>query len=289
MNEQQVCSLRELYVLDGLTKEERQMFEEHLTNCKECQNEISLLMPLKDWLLYDFEMAMPPKDMKQRVLKNVYDAIDNEEGTETVVLSSHQINDLKEITSVLPDQTSNDSDREKFGKINDGHRIPITSGFGKYRNRYRWFIPMTAAAVLFIVSGIVYYTENPVFQNRSQLTDRNPLGQMTEAIQLKATAQFNTTSGQALIENGQMGRSLFIHFSGLQPVYGSQVYQVWLIKKGQPPVSLGVFTPNSQGKAIFASLIPFNETFQTVGITLEPRAIDKTPKGPLVLLGSISV
>ena len=66
-----LCSLRELYALGGLSDAERSTFEAHLETCPECQQEVKALEAVTEALLFDMEPVSPPAGMRQRVLGNI--------------------------------------------------------------------------------------------------------------------------------------------------------------------------------------------------------------------------
>lgn len=269
-----LCSLRELYVLDALTGEEREAFEEHLKTCFECQTEVASMMPLKDWLLYDFEAKEPPAGMKTRVLDRVFESVDT--GPTEAAESSLSDVDLR-------------NSREAHGHA-DASEMKGPSGRRgpwKLRGRTRWsWIPAgTVAAV--VVAAALYIGFHPLANPDTNHQFNTPVGTVTQSVQLTATANFRSSGGDVYILSDGSARRVLIDFKGLKPVKGSQVYQVWLLNKGQSPLSIGVFIPNATGDAVFAGMIPAGVTYSSVGVTLEPQAIDKSPQGPLVLSANI--
>lgn len=260
-DETALCSLRELYVLDGLTDEERRTFEAHLETCEQCQSEVNSLQPVQDWLLYDFEPADPPAGMKGRILSHVF-----------AEASSQQ--PLQRQDAASP---SDDGTMPFKVAAETGDRPDLVSPTRRRRGVNSWLAAAAAAAVVLVGVGTWAVSNRP-----------GPLGPTTRSAQLVSTAKFPSSSARAYVSSGQDGNRLFIKFSGLQAVQGTQVYQVWLLNKGQPPVSMGVFTPSASGAAVFAGLLP-SGTYTAVGITLEPKAVDKTPQGPLVMSATLSV
>ncbi|MCL6454029.1 MAG: anti-sigma factor [Alicyclobacillus sp.] len=270
-----LCSLRELHVLDGLTDEERSAFEEHLKICLECQTEVASLMPVMDWLLYDFDAVEPPAGMKSRVLERVFESADTDGRVDEPTVSPIEV-DLRNADEA--------HGRAAFSEARGPHgrrRSLKRRGWA----RRSWIPAGTVAAV--VVAAVLYVGFHPLGKRGTNQQLDTPVGTVTQSVQLTATADFPSSGGDVYILSNGSARRMLMDFTGLKPVKGSQVYQVWLLNKGQPPLSIGVFTPDATGDAVFAGVIPAGVAYDSVGVTLEPQAIDKLPKGPLVLSANI--
>lgn len=245
------CSLCELYVLGGLESDEKRSFEEHLSDCKECQDRVRDIEGLSDQLLVYYQEVEVPEGMRSRVLQHVF----------------------------ANDETA---------PIKDVQTTPIFHHQLRSRNRFRistWPSVAAVAVIALLVVGI------------SQIHDRtvvpsSPLGTVMQSEALSPTAVMNQASAKLWITgSATTAKDLYMKFSGLAPVVGSQVYQVWLVeptKSGASIYSCGIFKPNSKGEAIFASKIPHSH-YSVIAVTLEPRSTDVTPLGPKVLVGAVNV
>jgi len=251
-----LCSNREVYALGGLDEQETRAFEEHLAFCPECQAEIANLRPMTDELLFDFEKVPVPQGMRERILENVL-------GEDTPL----RPNTVAQGVESLPAQNR------------DVPSSPTRRQGAVARPARRAWVPWTSAAA--VVAVVVIGSLSWVTGNRSN----SPLGQVTKSMALTAT----TSSGSAKmwVTSSFAGKQMLMHFTNLQKVSGQQVYQVWFIQNGQQPVSAGVFTPNANGNAVFASLMPAG-AYQVVAVTLEPKAIDAQPLGSIVFKGSLT-
>jgi hypothetical protein len=68
-----LCSLAELYILDGLDEEEQRLYELHLSSCTRCQQLVRELKETSDYLLYDIPADLPPpQGMKERVFRHIF-------------------------------------------------------------------------------------------------------------------------------------------------------------------------------------------------------------------------
>lgn len=68
---QNECEWAELYVLGGLSEEEKEVFETHLTHCLDCQKNVAELYDVVGLLPLASEQVDVPSGMKQRVLGHI--------------------------------------------------------------------------------------------------------------------------------------------------------------------------------------------------------------------------
>jgi anti-sigma-K factor RskA len=64
-----IHELSAAYALDALDGDERREFEEHLTHCAECREEVASFQEAASALAYQAEMAPPPPALKDRILE----------------------------------------------------------------------------------------------------------------------------------------------------------------------------------------------------------------------------
>ncbi len=78
--------------------------------------------------------------------------------------------------------------------------------------------------------------------------------------------------------------------NNLQPSPDGTVYQLWLMREGEPPVRVGQFQVNESGNAAFVFEIyePIG-SFDTVQVTLEADETVTVPTGETVLVSEIDV
>lgn len=89
-------------------------------------------------------------------------------------------------------------------------------------------------------------------------------------------------NGQAFMINNNGKQELVISVTGFPQTEGKEVYQVWLIENGHRQ-SAGVFKPDPKGNGILTvSTSKFNK-FDNIGITLEPDAEGKQPRGKKIV------
>lgn len=142
--------------------------------------------------------------------------------------------------------------------------------------------PLVAAALLVSLLGNAY-----AFYELSDQPDAPAAPEVAfETVDLQASEAFEGTGTAALVhEEGAL--NLLVQANQLEPTSGDQVYQVWLLKDGQP-IPTGAFTPSQENEgAVFFSLDENTEGWDTIAVTLEPNRGNTTPQGEIVLSAAI--
>lgn len=67
-----LCSLREIYILDGLGEAAVRRFERHVCYCEDCLQEMRILSTITEGMLYDFESVHPPSGMRERIFNHIF-------------------------------------------------------------------------------------------------------------------------------------------------------------------------------------------------------------------------
>ncbi|WP_235442441.1 MULTISPECIES: anti-sigma factor [Bacillales] len=99
------------------------------------------------------------------------------------------------------------------------------------------------------------------------------------AIPLKTANQSHPgTNGIAYIVQQGSEKNLVVQVHELPGVEGSQVYQVWLLKNGTRENG-GIFKPDENGSGILTYQLAEGQTFDQIGITVEPDANSRQPRG----------
>jgi anti-sigma-K factor RskA len=107
-----------------------------------------------------------------------------------------------------------------------------------------------------------------------------------QSIELQPREAFGGSAKAAIIqEEGSF--EVVVQAEQLEQLQGDEVYQIWLLKEGQP-VPAGAFTPDAdqQGSAYY-SMTENTEGWDTIAITREPEAGNETPEGEIVLSSEI--
>ena len=102
---------------------------------------------------------------------------------------------------------------------------------------------------------------------------------------LRATDAATGGYGRLLYIPGRMRAVLVVN--RLPPLPGGQVYQAWLRRDGER-MSVGTFQTDESGRArLFFELPPDFDSYQEMGVTIEPAGGSPTATGPRVLAGPL--
>lgn len=160
--------------------------------------------------------------------------------------------------------------------VSDSDTVPAP--FVKRTAKRSWWTPLIAAGLLFSLLGNAYALW--------MLSDREEPGTQTEAafqsVNLQPSETFEGTATAAvIIEENTL--DLVVQADQLEELEGSQVYQVWLLKEGQP-IPAGAFKPNQDGEGATHYKLEENiEGWDTIAITREPDTGNEVPEGEIVL------
>ncbi|MCY0875708.1 MAG: anti-sigma factor [Firmicutes bacterium] len=283
----ELCSLRELYVLDGLTAGERAAFEQHLQACTECQAEVAALQDVSEYLLYDFADVAPPSGMRERVLDALFAEKASDQGTTETLMpplaTQSHVHETAQPASSGPFLGSDASQSPRPPVRAPEDNAWKVSGRVTRRRSRLWPVLAGIVTVASLAWAIDLHLTQPQMPT--------PLGQVVQSATLSAQTVMASAQAKVWVNQGPNGRNMVLQFSGLHAVEGTQVYQIWLVreaKTGLQVYSGGVFTPNAKGDAVFTFALP-PAHYSIVAVTLEPKAIDKTPLGPKVLVGQMNV
>ncbi|MBY0084098.1 anti-sigma factor [Brevibacillus brevis] len=131
---------------------------------------------------------------------------------------------------------------------------------------------VTVLLLAFIGLGIA----NIQVENRHE--ENVPI-EIVTAIPLKAANQSHPeTNGIAYIVQQGSEKNLVVQVHELPGVEGSQVYQVWLLKNSKRENG-GIFRPDENGFGLLTYQLAEGQTFDQIGITVEPDANSRQPRG----------
>lgn len=152
--------------------------------------------------------------------------------------------------------------------------IPLRKKKSKAQQLWK---PLIAAVLLVSLLGNAYAF--------LQLSDQEPETAI-QSIDLDPNETFTGTATAAMIEE-EGALNLVVQADQLAELEESQVYQVWLIKDGQP-IPAGAFSPNPNGEgASYYQLDENSVDWDTIAVTLEPEAGNELPQGEIVLSSEI--
>lgn len=139
------------------------------------------------------------------------------------------------------------------------------------------FTPVSASIVAVLLIAIIGFGIANV-QEKKRYAENIPIEILT-AIPLKAANQSHPgTNGIAYIVQQGSEKNLVVQVNELPGVEASQVYQVWLLKNGTRENG-GIFKPDENGSGILTYQLAEGQTFDQIGITVEPDTNSSQPRG----------
>jgi len=143
------------------------------------------------------------------------------------------------------------------------------------------FTPVSTGIVcVLLLAFIGFGIANVQVKNRH--AENIPIEILT-AIPLKAAKQSHPgTNGMAYIVQQGSEKNLVVQVHELPGVEGSQVYQVWLLKNSKRENG-GIFKPDENGSGILTYQLAEGQTFDQIGITVEPDANSRQPRGEKIV------
>lgn len=240
------------YLNGTLTAEEMREFDLHLNSCEDCRELVEAVGELP----YLAEAAEPPAGMKARILANVFDESEQED------FVAKESSEIQEPTIETQKATA-----KPASKV-----VPMV----KLPKAQTWWRPLVAAVLLLSLLGNAYAFV--------KLSDES--GSQTEtafqSIDLQASESFGGNAKAALVREGD-SLEVVVQADQLQTLSGTEVYQIWLLKDGQP-IPAGAFEADADGRgAAYYQLAKNTEEWDTIAITLEPEAGNELPEGEIVL------
>jgi anti-sigma-K factor RskA len=256
MMEDLVADLLPGYALGSLDEDELIQVARHLPTCDRCRNELISFWQTADHLAMALPLRSPSPDLRARILSRV-------EQTQVKTAS------LPPVQSAVP-LRARPSRTERW-------RVLLNS----------LFVPrmgMLAAGLALILVLILSVSNFLMWKRVSDIQALVPAGNM-RLVNLKGTSNAPVARGYLMVFKNEKYGSLVVEDApALQA--GTQ-YQLWLIKDGIR-TNGGVFSVNAQGYAtleINSSLTL--ESYQSVGITVEPSGGSPAPTGEKVLGGDL--
>lgn len=284
----EICEWVEIYALGGLDEEERLQFEQHLSDCADCREQLKELVKVIDVLpLAAFEVV-PPEGMKSRVLgrvlKGAADAgvtredngkaeksrnAESSRNTE----SSRNAEASRMVASSASPTAPLDSDKPTSIPINRNTRL-----------RNLCAVLAAAAAVLLMYTVVLHQDVRELRQELAQLDSPSQGLKVNEVVVLDPAAEDIVARGLATIVIDAKGTHLLVQAESLPELKGSEAFQVWLIK-GDVKQSAGTFLTSQGTGAMYYTFDP--QDYDTVAITLEPDGQGEQPRGRVILAAEL--
>jgi len=163
------------------------------------------------------------------------------------------------------------------------------------RRRLRPWIPAAAAVVLALAAGYGYWSAR-VTQTALRTALESALARLDSASQLVAAILDSTVGTADLAATGKppsmrlfwnRARNVVVVAAfELPPAPAGRTYQLWAIKKGQTPVSLGTFNTGPGGRAVVTLRMPAGFKPDLSAVTEEPAGGSPQPTQQPFLVGA---
>lgn len=249
MNKNNRCSFsNELisYFIGEASEKELMIMKMHLLTCSSCSKDIQEMQEAWTMLPYELDEVEVPVDLKDEVMNAIFPSGNTSQPT------------LEMISPTVK-----------------------TKGFVRIRQTLYGF---TAAILLLSLGGAIWNNINL----RDQVTElREQVNMSPEVIQVYTLKTANSASDNAqghafLYQQGENKQLLVFQLKGLTNTKGTEAYQVWLIHDGNRQ-SAGTFHVDKQGNGILTYQLKEEQSFDAIGVSLEPDANGTQPRGKKVL------
>ena len=255
------------YALDALNDEERELVESYLAEHPEAREQMKDLYSGASALPYGISPVEPPRHVKQSLMARV--------------------NKDANARARSVERASRPSSRSFLGLMK-GENILRTFTLGIATLAIVWIMILNGkiSRLQGEISGLhdtLAAQSNSIEQIIANLPKSPPSNVIT--VSLKGTDVQPRAHGQLIADPKEQSAVLVI--SGLPKLKANQTYQVWLIDGGKP-VSAGLLTvdENGQGVVIVTSEESIS-SFQSLGISVEPKGGSDQPTGDIVVLSDI--
>ena len=263
MNEK-IEELFAFYALDAVTEAERQQVDAYVASDPKARARLDEMIRTASALSFASEPQEPPAALKRTLMERVHaDA-------------------QKRFASPPPAQES---------------------GWSRFLNSFlsgHWLPPAVAVASLLLAVAVGSWglslrnqlasLQAEVLSLQNQLADQQVVlahvsSPNSQTFLISGTEHQPQAHGQ-LMADSQTGSAVLV-VSGLQPLEPDKIYEFWLIE-GETPVAAGLFEVDDDGKAILQvsqAVVP--DTYDAIGVSIEPQAGSVQPTGAIVMLGTL--
>ena len=265
MTHQELIDSAASYALDALDPGERVAFEIHLATCAECQAEVDAYREVAGALAHAAPRSVIPRSdrLRERI--------------------------LREARQVRP--------------ITSAPSAPAVLAKPPVQSRSRSTIPWTiaiASLAAAVVIGFVYRGQRSEANAlRAELAAANAtlarqdstlsafLGPEVHVVSLMAP---NTPKPALRVFWNHTRRSFIVTALDLPPAPSGKTYQLWALRKGKPPMSMGTFDPNASGRTVITLAVsqPITDGgfIDDCALTVEPTGGSAQPTETPRLVGS---
>ncbi len=241
-----VTDLLPAYALDCLDDEDLILASEHMVVCEQCRAELQSFQAVVDQLAFIAPEATPSDGLKERIM-----------------------------SSLQPEKEFMPAPKRR-------NRVPWWQGLGMMvrRTAPAWGLVCFLFAVgLGLGSWNFWQQLHP--QPTGDMAEHDHMGEMFEVVNLGCTPQAPDAAGELMIsKDGQFALLVVVGLPAPKP---GQMYQLWVVRDGQPESS-GMFTVTPNGYGSMTISIPHTLAGHSqFDVTIEPAHGSPSPTGPKVL------
>jgi anti-sigma factor RsiW len=271
LTHEQAIDLAAAYVLGALDEAEMVAVREHLASCPESHAEFEDLGGVVPYLLEmpDLKLVEPPASLRDRVMAAAA-ADPAARGTTTPATPAP----TTPAPATPPAPTAFPSATER-----DARARRRTNAMG-------WAMRIAAVIAIVVLGGW-----NLLLQNELSATRR-----FDDAVSAVIAAAAEPGSKTVVLAPGENSEargiaavrpdgSVVLAMRDLPPLSGSEIYETWVIVPGAPPLAVGGFTVDANGRAVFTTRASDAPPGSTIAVTREPRPGNTAPEGPIVSAG----
>jgi anti-sigma-K factor RskA len=262
MTHQELIDSAASYALDALESEERRAFEAHLADCRDCQTEVAAYREVATALAHAAPAAPGPSPaLRERILR--------------------EARQVRPIATVARDVA-----------------VPIASVRGRGRMG-PWLVAAVSLAASIVVAFVARGEREQNQRLASELAStRETLARDDSTLSAFLGPEVHVVSLTAPSEQKPRLRVFWNHTRhtfivtalGLQSPPEGKTYQLWAMRKGQAPISMGTFTPDPSGRTTtplaVAQSITDGGFIDDCALTVEPAGGSAQPTEAPRLIGS---
>ena len=219
MTHQELIDSAASYALDALDGDERAKFEAHLADCRECQSEVAAFREVAGALAHAAPPDVSPSPaLRERILR-----------------------DARQVRPITVASRANGSS-------------PASRGRGSVAP---WIVAVASLAAAIVFAFVSRGERNEAARLRGELAEARAslargdsalaafLGPEVHVVSLSASP--TQKPGLRVFWN-HTGNAFIVTALGLPPAPAGKTYQLWAIRKGKPPMSMGTFDPDPSGR-----------------------------------------
>lgn len=274
MTHQELIESAASYALDALDQEERARFEAHLSGCAECRSEVAAYREVAGALAHAAPTtALPSRAVRDRIMRDARQVRPIATAPRPVVQPVRPVSPVSSVSNATPRRTR--------------------------RGVIPWSVAAAAIAAALAFAFVYRGERDQAGQLRRELAAAQAtlarddstlsafLGPEVHVVSLTATSE---QKPRMRVFWNHTRRTFIVTALDLPPAPAGKTYQLWAIRKGKPPMSMGTFDPNPSGRTAttlaVAQDINDGGFIDDCALTVEPAGGSAQPTETPRLVGS---